>query len=240
MIGKIVQKFREGGLSLLSTLLVKNVSYVLISREERRFDDRYGVDTASPIYRPDLKLSHEHERFGTSYHPTTVSALKRIFARLRIDYPNYQFIEFGAGKGRVVLWAARLPFARVVGVEYSDILCEAATRNVAQVAGREEFKAPIEIRCVDAAEFAIPRTPCVFYFYNPFTNDVARKVFDNIAAARAGAPRRDIVVWLMAPDPAKTDLALPESCGFRVERHLFVRDTWGVRRDVYIMAAREG
>ena len=41
------------------------------------------------------------------------------------------FVEFGCGKGRVVHQAARRPFRRVVGVEISPVLAEAARSGLA-------------------------------------------------------------------------------------------------------------
>ena len=233
IIRKIREKLREGGPRLLLSLLARNAAHWLAVRQDRHFDRRYGVETVDPIHRPDLKISHRHGQFGTSYHPTVVSALKRIFGELPVDPRGYQFIEFGSGKGRVLLWAARSPFARVTGIEYSRTLCDIAEENVRRVAGNQEFKSPIDIVCQDATETRIPSVQCVFYFYNPFSDEIAASVLKNIAAARETAPRPDVIVWYPAPSGAGR--ILPESFGFHVHKHVIVRDYLGAERDVYIM-----
>lgn len=233
MIAKLVDKLREGGPRLLLHLVIRNAAHLVVRWDDWRFDRTYGVDTTTPVLRPDLVVEHPHLRFGTSYHATTISALKRIFGSLSIDHRQYEFVEFGAGKGRVLLWAARHPFLRVTGVEYSDLLCAVAERNVARISGRREFKAPIAIVCQDAADFEVPSTPCVFYFYNPFSDEIASKVFGRIVAARRSAPRPDVVVWY--PDSQNSRSDLPESFGFQLLRRFTVRDAWGANRDVFVL-----
>ncbi len=49
---------------------------------------------------------------------------------LPVQYERRSFLDFGSGKGRMVIAAATLPFRRVLGVEISDRLLQEARRNV--------------------------------------------------------------------------------------------------------------
>lgn len=223
------------GPSLALSVLSKNLQYFRITLADRRFDRRYDVDTTSPVFKPSLGLTHHHVRFGTSYHPTPVPALRKVFSRLRIDHRKYHFVEYGAGKGRVVMWAAQFPFAKVIGVEYADQLCAIARRNVDRFTESGESRSCIEIVCIDAADFARPCAPCIFYFYNPFGDAVAKKVFDNIATRREATPCPDMVVWL--PSTEVPDALLPQEYGFSVTQLFAVRDPWGAKRSLFILTA---
>ena len=43
---------------------------------------------------------------------------------------NSAFVDFGSGKGRAILVASRLPFRKVIGVEYSEPLTKIAQENI--------------------------------------------------------------------------------------------------------------
>src|SRR5215469_4751666 len=53
---------------------------------------------------------------GVPYDATPWSALSRIFKHLPVVFDRFDFVDIGAGKGRVVLAAAAFPFANVIGV----------------------------------------------------------------------------------------------------------------------------
>ena len=72
------------------------------------------------------------------YEPSPLLALRRGL-RGRELRPDDVFLDLGCGKGRVLVDAVQLPFARVVGVELVPELVEQARANLARVehAGRQ-------------------------------------------------------------------------------------------------------
>ena len=56
---------------------------------------------------------------GAEYQGSNAPALEQALRELAVPYRRFTFLDFGAGKGRAVLVAARFPFQSVVGVEYS-------------------------------------------------------------------------------------------------------------------------
>lgn len=53
-----------------------------------------------------------------------------LLKRLNLDWNSFTYLDLGSGKGKSLLMAAELPFARVIGVELSEKLVKAAQKNL--------------------------------------------------------------------------------------------------------------
>ena len=97
--------------------------------EDPLFDWRFGTETSRVVYGNELEASLVNRRHAVSYQPTKARPFQDLLRRL--DLPaGGTFVDVGSGKGRVLLLAARHPFKRVVGIEFSPSLCEQARRNI--------------------------------------------------------------------------------------------------------------
>lgn len=167
-----------------------------LRKQDREWDQEFGVDTY-----PDMDVGWMAEiespnwMYGRGYHPAPAESLKRRLAELAIDYEDFIFIDFGSGKGRSLLVAAEFPFQRIIGVEYAAHLHEIAERNIATYKNPNCRCARIEAVHEDAARFAIPPEPAVYYFYDPFDEPVMRPVVDAIIASLKSSPRKAFVVY---------------------------------------------
>ena len=142
---------------------------------KRTIDFIYNVDTFGPA------LDYEHAgRWAHAYDTGPWSAPLKMLKRLRLDFARSSFIDMGSGKGRVVLAASTLPFVTVIGVEFSPALCRIARQNIANCRILHRRAKQTSILEIDAAQFAAPNTPCIFYFYNPFHRDLMKTVISNI------------------------------------------------------------
>ena len=112
---------------------------------------------------------------------------------IRILAPNGDdvFYDIGCGKGRVVCVLARLALRRVVGIEVSEPLCAAARRNIERLRQR---KAPVEIRCEDAAQTDIS-DGTIYFMFNPFGEATMRAFLGNLECSLHINPRRIRVVY---------------------------------------------
>src|SRR5689334_20151383 len=106
--------------------------------------------------------------FAVRYGPSNPRLVRGVLDGLQVDYAQFPFIDYGSGKGRVLIVAAGFPFKEVIGVEFSRELHETALKNIARI--RRDM-----IRCgevtslhCDAASFQPPGSNLVCYFYNPF------------------------------------------------------------------------
>lgn len=131
------------------------------------------------------------------------------------------FLDFGAGKGRILLAAANLGFRRVVGVEVSSELASIARRNV-------RGRANIEIVEADAAAFPIPTDAGVFFFYNPFFGTVLDRVLENIRLSVKDQPRRVSLLCVVPTVPSRFEWQMRQCEWLRVESTFEATDQRGI------------
>jgi SAM-dependent methyltransferase len=144
--------------------------------------------------------------------------------------PTDVFVDFGSGKGRVLYQAAQYPFARVIGVEISAELSEAARRNLERSRDRLACTS-IELVTADATEFEIPDDMTYAYFYYPFVGDTFHRVIANIVASLDRNPRRLTIIYAVT----EMESVILETGRFRRTRTRRIRDVNGVphRLSVY-------
>jgi hypothetical protein len=160
------------------------------------FDRTYGVDTGGKIH-PSAMHDVESKNWihGDAYGPTSPVLFKEMIDASAIEPHCYSFIDFGSGKGRVLLLASQLPFQSVVGVEYSPSLHRIAEQNLQRVRFADRRSAPVELVCTDAAWFPIPEEPLVLFFANPFDDRIMKIVRDNVVRSFEGNPRSIVVIY---------------------------------------------
>lgn len=162
---------------------------------DAEFDGRYGLDTGG-VYRPEPgSVIGQNWVYGITYQAVDPEDFLAALEALPLDYADFTFIDFGAGKGRAVLLASRFPFKRIVGVEYCPKLARVARENIARFPDSEKRCRQIEIVISDATEFPIPDGPLLLFFFNPFGEPVMAQVVKNVAQACEQTPRRLCVVY---------------------------------------------
>lgn len=158
-------------------------------RRDRAFDRRWGTDTSGSVSLAGLAVDPARARHGVRYQASNGDALDRAVAGFGIDPAQWSFVDYGSGKGRVVLIAARLGFARAIGVEFSPELCRIALENARLFAAAGGAPRAPEVIEADAGLFEPPEGPLLAYLYNPFGPPVIDEVAARLAAkAQAGDP----------------------------------------------------
>ncbi|MFF7788596.1 methyltransferase domain-containing protein [Streptomyces sp. NPDC007991] len=159
-----------------------------------KFDTSFGVDTSAPFESWDAGEADNVDLLNNyRYSPSPTGTLKAVISQVPLNYEEVTFIDFGSGKGRVLLVASEFPFKRIIGVELSGHLCNIATQNVTQYDSASKRCHNIEIRHQSAEEFEIPDDAGVFYFYEPFSSTVAERVLENIERSLRRAPRAAVI-----------------------------------------------
>ena len=64
------------------------------------------------------------------YQASDDENLALILDELQLPYADYSFIDFGCGKGRIVLTAALRDFRKIYSIEFSVELSSVARNNV--------------------------------------------------------------------------------------------------------------
>lgn len=153
-------------------------------------DSRRGFDTATYANLEDLGLAHPQR---TRYEPSSWLNLRRALRSSDI-YAGDVFLDYGCGKGRVLIAAARLPFDRVIGVEISADLLEVARVNLDADQGRRRC-ASVQLVAADVTDWVVPDDVTVVFMFNPFRGDVFDSAIKQLLASLDRNPRRLRLVY---------------------------------------------
>ena len=164
--------------------------------EDQAFDWWYGVDTAGSISLKDLTINSRHVAHGVDYIPTRTRYFREILRALRVPRDSV-FVDLGAGKGRMLILAARSGcFRKVVGVEFSAKLCRAAEQNIHRFQRHRASNVSFEVVHSDAADYEVQRDQNVFFMFNPFDHVVMQQVVHHVARSLEETPRPVWVIYL--------------------------------------------
>ncbi|MFO8055193.1 MAG: class I SAM-dependent methyltransferase, partial [Bacteroidales bacterium] len=114
------------------------------------------------------------------YLPAPEKVTQYMLQNLDIDYSDFIFVDYGSGKGRVLLVASNFPFQKIIGVEISKKLHRIAKKNITLYKNDDQKCTNFELLCMNALEFIPPAADTVFHFYHPFLPEVLEPVLRNI------------------------------------------------------------
>jgi SAM-dependent methyltransferase len=160
--------------------------------EERSegFDARFGTDTSSPV------LGRNPNAASHFYVPTTGSVIYEILGKLPLKPNRFSFVDMGSGKGRALLVASEFPFAKIVGVELSAHLHGIAEENIERYQPDSQACKNFTLHCMNAADYAFGSEPVVLFLFDPFGEEILRRVLANLEASFKAAPREVFVVYV--------------------------------------------
>jgi predicted RNA methylase len=104
------------------------------------------------------------------------------------------FLDYGSGRGRALLAAARFPFARVIGLEFVAAEAAIARANAKIAAPRLRCK-QIEVIEDDATVWQVPDDVTYIYMYNPFWGETFTAMLDRVIESLDRRPRRLTIVY---------------------------------------------
>jgi predicted RNA methylase len=153
---------------------------------ERWWEWRLGIHSTGDYTSNQLKLRND----GIPYDPIPFRAFFRAMEHVPKELLHGSFVDYGAGKGRALVLAARYyPFRQVLGVEMSSELCSHAEGNLRRAGAKNAT-----VVCCDAANYVPPSDTTVFFMYNPFFGETMRKVLDNLRKSLQENPRVTAIV----------------------------------------------
>lgn len=187
---------------MIVSKLAEAVAFRYRRYQDRRFDDRYGLDTHSDRVDYVARMPAASAECAIPYEPVQTFMFHRMLSEVHIDRREYTFVDLGSGKGRAVLLAATYGFATVIGVELSDELHAIAQQNVRSFTSRVSSASPIELVCGDARTYQFPRRNLVVFLYNPFIGEVLEDVATQLERF-VSSERADL--WLLYRNPQCAD-----------------------------------
>jgi 16S rRNA G966 N2-methylase RsmD len=157
---------------------------------DRVYDAATGVRTVAfdELHHPGA--ADEHPLF---YSPSDWPTLRRLMASIRVQDGD-AFLDYGAGRGRVVIAAAGRPFRRVTGVELSPDLAAVARANVDRARPRLTSR-DVVIEVADASEYEVGDDVTVAYAYSPFTGAVFAAAIGKVLESLDRRPRPFLFVY---------------------------------------------
>ena len=184
----LLRDYRQMLLLIHNKLLDRNVENLMFVRS----------DAPAPL--SGLKIRHLSRLSGRDYKPTPRLVFQWAIEALPEPLDRFTFVDFGAGRGRVLLLASHMNFEKVVGVEFAEELHNDCEMNIAQYP-RSLMKCR-NVECVldDAANFKIPDQQAVFYFFYPFDKKIMGDVLARIAESFDRNPRRLYLVCVDLPN----------------------------------------
>jgi ribosomal protein L11 methylase PrmA len=157
-------------------------------------EKKYGLDTIrlNNLKNQTLKGNRED---AEQYQGANYFLLEQVFEKIRSIHANDSIIDFGCGKGRVLVVASYYGFNTLTGIDFSKELCIEARKTIGTV--QQKFPEKIyNIIYANAAEYEIGESANVFFFFNPFNEKVMLAVVKNILLSINKKPRKIYIIYL--------------------------------------------
>lgn len=156
---------------------------IFLSSLHDRFDTEFAIETENGQTTPENSL----------YLPSRSEPFRHMLRHFR-PHRDATFVDYGAGKGRVLILAAEYGFTRVKGIEYSDALCRQAEANWHHVRSRFPHS-QCRLLCTRAEDYSVQSEDDFFYFYDPFPAAVVEACVRNICRSFAQNPRHITIIY---------------------------------------------
>lgn len=171
-----------------------------------------------------IQTSGQRDWYGPTeynrYEATPYAALDRLFQEYTFGL-NDSVIDYGCGKGRVSFYIHHHFQIPVKGVEVNLLTFSEAMDNLVTY-GRHQH-VPIEFDLAPAEKYEIGETDNRFYFFNPFSVQIFKKVVNRILDS-VKAHRRQVDIILYYPMPDYTHF-MKKNTPFQLVKEIKVPDT---------------
>lgn len=193
--GGVVNLIRQHGIRGSLQFVIRNIRHIVADRIARRWDRKYGVDTAGTVPLGSLSIVGPNKEYGNECLCTSPKTFDFMMRSLPEDLRGYTFIDIGSGKSRTLLLASRYNFSRIIGVEFAKELVACSKQNIASFKSEWQKCRDIEVVEADATQFVFPVTPLVAFFYNPFSSEIFKEVLNNIEVSLSQNERDCFIMY---------------------------------------------
>lgn len=166
------------------------------------FDIWYGIDTRTKVQLSELKIDGVNKEKGFTYEPTRLVPLRKLFKKIKPMIPyDAVLVDIGCGKGRVLLGTLQMGFNEVRGIEFASELCAIAKENYSKYSSRKRLTTKYKIIESDVTDYRINTDEKIFFFNNPFDENVLSKVLCNIEDSLQLKHREILIIYHNAEYP---------------------------------------
>ncbi len=172
-------------------LFIQRITWKFTELKNLSYDALLGIETNRSLREVNYDPSLFQDMYG--YQASAYGVIEKALACIKLK-PNDVFIDFGCGKGRVVIWTGLHRLKKVIGVEIDAKLSAMARNNIKKARFR---RTPAEIINQDAAEFD-PDEGTVFFFFNPFGAKTISAILAKIKNSLITNPREIRIIYYSA------------------------------------------
>lgn len=152
-------------------------------------DEKLGVQTEE-IQTDGKDTFHNHR-----YEPTPYEVLEELFSYYTPDKTDV-IVDYGCGLGRLNFYIEKRFSLKSTGVEMSSFYYQRALKNKENYCGKKDNIS--FVHCA-AEDYVVSPKENVFYFFNPFSVDIFRRVINQILLSWQEKPRK-LTLILYYPD----------------------------------------
>ena len=124
------------------------------------------------------------DQYRYPYEPTPYCVLERL-ANSGLIRKKDVVLDYGCGKGRVDFFLSYQTKAKTIGIEYDERIYQGALENQKNAVS----KARTEFVLAKAEEYEVSSEVNRYYFFNPFSVELLRKVMARIVESYYQKPR---------------------------------------------------
>lgn len=144
---------------------------------EMTWDQRLQIQTAG-------RDEENADQYRYPYEPTPYTVLERL-ANSGLIRENDVVLDYGCGKGRVDFFLSHQTHANTIGIEYDQRIYRSAIENQETALSRTKT----EFVLTRAESYEVPIAVNRYYFFNPFSLEILRKVMARILESYYEYPR---------------------------------------------------
>ena len=162
---------------------------------EIRGERKYHINTIEINDFRYEKIESDNLSHASIYQGSNYFIIEKAFEYLKYENANNNILDFGSGKGRIMVVAAHYGFKNITGIDFSESLCREAEYNIEKI--KHLFPSTnFKIICDDAVNYTIENDTNVFFFFNPFDEVIMLQVVKNILFSLKQKSRKIFIVYI--------------------------------------------
>lgn len=154
-------------------------------------DQDLKIDTSG------IQTDDKHSYYNHRYEPTSYTRLEKLFDELPLD-SSAAFVDYGCGKGRINFYVHHRFHCHSIGIDLNQAYYEDCIRNLATYTGG--YKQRLQFHCIPAQHYVLQGFETHFYFFNPFSIEIFRKVIQSIYVSIEQHPRDCVLILYYSDD----------------------------------------
>jgi len=182
--------------------------------QEIKGERKYNLDTIELDRLKTITVKGDNLDHASIYQACNYYILEKGFDYLVSINENKNILDFGCGKGRVMIVAAHYGFNNITGIDFVKALCLSAGQNTQKTQQLYPL-IKFNIICDDVVNYSIKKDQTVFFLFNPFDEVIMLKVVKNILSSLKEKERK---IYIMYANPVHKEIFL--SAGFEEEYYL--------------------